>query len=116
MIFKYNSKNTHLARTLRKTQTEVERLLWSKLRGKQISGYKFYRQYPIDNYILDFYCPAKKLAIELDGSQHMNNETYDEERTKHLAEESITVLRFWNNDVTNNIDGVLERINEIVTQ
>jgi len=99
---------------LRRNQTDVEKLLWMKLRNKQILGEKFFRQYSIGPYISDFYCPKKRLAIEIDGSQHLAEESkeHDEERTKYFASYDIKVIRFWNNEVINNMEGVIEKIVE----
>lgn len=108
--YQYNTELKTRSRILRKSQTDAERKLWSKLRRKQILDLKFYRQFSIGNYILDFYCPARKLAIELDGSQHMQQLEYDNNRLKYLQKQEITILRFWDNDVFKNIDGVLEKI------
>ena len=93
---------------MRKNQTEVERMLWSKLRSERFFGLKFKRQYGIGPYILDFYCREKNIAIELDGSQHLENIAYDNLRTEYLKSFGINVFRFWNNDVMRDIDAVLE--------
>lgn len=107
---KLKSKRSYL----RKNQTEVERLLWIQLRRKQLKGVKFFRQYSIGNYIIDFYSPIERLAIEIDGGQHNEDaaKVYDDIRTKYLKQIGIKVLRFWNNDVLRNINGVLEVITE----
>lgn len=107
----------HRRQTLRKNQTEVEKLLWFRLRNRQIQGFKFYRQYSIGPYILDFYCPTRKLGVELDGSQHKeaNNIKYDEERKNYISNYQINILRFWDNEVMTNIEGVIEKIVEEVT-
>ncbi|MBI4972695.1 MAG: endonuclease domain-containing protein [Candidatus Omnitrophica bacterium] len=97
-------------RELRRKQTEVEKALWKRLRNKNFFGLKFFRQYSVGSYIIDFYCPACKLAIELDGGQHSENKGYDSVRTKYLNSLSIDVVRFWNNEVAQNMDGVLEQI------
>lgn len=96
---------------LRKNFTPAEAKLWSCLQNSQL-GEKFRRQYSIDYYILDFYCPKKKLAIELDGSPHNTEQGFikDKERTKFLNNKGIKVIRFENKDVINNIEGVLEEI------
>jgi very-short-patch-repair endonuclease len=110
----YNDKNLKERRiSLRKSQTDAERKLWQILRNKQINGLKFFRQYSIGNYILDFYCPAIRLAIEVDGSQHIDSE-YDEKRTSYLRLENVFVLRLWNNDVLNNLEGVYLKIASII--
>ncbi len=104
-------------RNLRSNQTDAEKLLWSHLRNKQFCGLKFYRQYSIGKYILDFYCSKLRLAIELDGGQHAeeNIKRHDNTRSEYLKEQEIKVIRFWNNDVMKNIEGVLHEIKEIVT-
>ncbi|MDO8601559.1 MAG: endonuclease domain-containing protein [bacterium] len=101
-------------RALRRAQTDAEKKLWHILRGKRLSGLKFFRQYSIGNYILDFYCPLKKLAIEADGSQHIENE-YDDERARYLEKQGIQILRFWDNDILMNIEGVYGKIVAIIT-
>lgn len=113
----YNNKLYKQKRkTLRKSQTDVERLLWSRLRNRQLQGLKFYRQYSIGPYILDFFCPQKNLGIELDGSQHkIDNNQYDTERTLYLKNYGIRILRFWNNDIIRNMEGILESIFNEVT-
>ncbi|MCM1338831.1 MAG: endonuclease domain-containing protein [Muribaculaceae bacterium] len=100
------------ARKLRKNMTEQERKLWQFLRKKSIDGLKFRRQYPIGNYIVDFICNEKKLIIEIDGGQHneAQNITYDKERTEFLENKGYKVIRFWNCDVDNNIEGVYQEI------
>lgn len=98
------------ARTLRNNPTDVERLLWRHLRFWQLDGYKFRRQQPLGNYIVDFVCLKRRLIIELDGGQHAEQFNYDAARDAWLRREGFTILRFWNNDVTKNIDGVKEQI------
>lgn len=97
-------------RTLRRNQTNSEHKLWQFLKNRQFNGLKFYRQYSIGAYILDFYCPQKLLAIELDGGQHIINEKYDEERTNFINALGIKVIRFWNHEALQKIEGVLEVI------
>ncbi|MCX6752089.1 MAG: endonuclease domain-containing protein [Candidatus Nomurabacteria bacterium] len=96
---------------LRNNSTPQEILLWLKLKNSQI-GLKFRRQHSIGGYIIDFYCPTKKLAIEIDGSQHFTKDSqkYDEIRTKFFEGLSIKVLRFTNTEINTNIDGVLQKI------
>lgn len=103
-------------KSLRNNATPQEIVLWSRLRNSQ-TGFKFRRQYSIGNYIVDFYCPEKKLAIEVDGSQHGNatNEAYDSARADYLDSLRVTVLRFWNNEVSINIEGVMMKIEEALT-
>jgi len=98
------------ARTLRKNPTEAEKVLWSHLRFWQVDGYKFRRQQPIGNYIVDFVCLEKKLIIELDGGQHAEQNDYDARRDAWLREQGFTVLRFWNNDVLQNVSSVKDAI------
>lgn len=85
-------------------------MLWSRLRNSQVDGVKFRRQQPIETYIVDFVSFEKKIVVELDGSQHTENEEYDAQRDACLRKNGFKVLRFWNNDVIENIDGVLEVI------
>jgi type I restriction enzyme R subunit len=105
------------ARDLRKNQTDAEALLWQLLRNRQIQDCKFRRQHPVEPYILDFYCHDKKLAIELDGGQHNTDDgkESDEKRTEYLNSKGIHVLRFWNNDVLQNTESVLEEIYNALT-
>ncbi len=91
---------------LRKNTTQAEAELWKYLRRKQM-GVKFRRQHALGNYIVDFCCIEKKLIIELDGSQHLDLQEYDEARTTYLESLGYRVLRFWNNQVTNDINGVV---------
>lgn len=101
-----------LARALRKNQTPWEIKLWKYLRAHRFLGLQFKRQLPIDQFIVDFCCPSKKIIVELDGSQHNieNSKRKDLERTHHLESKGYTMLRFWNNDIDNQIDSVLETI------
>ncbi len=101
---------TQNARLLRKQSTDTEKLLWSRLRAKQIISCKFRRQQPIGNYIVDFVCFSEKLIIELDGGQHAIQKNKDKERDNWLCKEGFTVLRFWNNEVIENLEGVLDVI------
>lgn len=100
------------ARELRRNQTDAERLMWRLLRGRQMGGFKFRRQKPIGAYILDFYCPQKKLAIELDGGGHAEKEQalYDAQRSAYLKKAGIQVLRFWNHQVLQETEAVLQKI------
>ena len=96
-------------RELRRNQTDAERAFWAKVRNKQFLGMKFFRQYSFGPYILDFYCPEKKLAIELDGGQHNlpEGKEYDAARTTYLNAHGIDVVRFWNNEVLGEMDSIL---------
>lgn len=98
------------SRDLRKNLTDAEQKLWQKLRNKQINDHKFRRQFVLGNYIVDFICLDKRLIIEVDGGQHMDNVDYDSQRDKWLKSQNFKVLRFWNNQVLNEIDSVLEVI------
>ncbi len=104
-------------RGLRKSSTEAEKILWGSLRGKCLHGLKFWRQYSFGPYILDFYCPSKRLALELDGEHHTNSEIqdYDSERTLFLEANDIRILRFWNNEIFDNLEGVLSKILSVVS-
>jgi len=82
------------------------------LRRKNLDGYRFRRQVPIGSYIVDFFCPGRQLIVELDGGQHSKQIAYDENRTQWLESRGYRVMRFWNNDVLTNTDGVLELIRE----
>ena len=98
------------ARALRANQTEAESRLWQRLRVRQLAGAKFRRQAPVGPYIADFICLAAKLIVEIDGGQHADNAEADAARTAWLEDQGFRVLRFWNNDVLDNTDGVLEEI------
>jgi len=103
-------------RELRKNQTDVEKAFWAHVRNRQFHGIKFFRQYSVDPYILDFYCPDKKLAVELDGGQHNQpeNRDYDTVRSEYLNNLGIEVLRFWNNEVLLDIKSALAIVKERV--
>ena len=101
-----NPKTKHQAIQLRKKSTPAERKLWSRIRDDQL-GVTFRRQHAVGNYIPDFCSPKAKLIIELDGSQHLEQEEYDEERTKYLETLGYKVIRFWNNQIMKDIDGVI---------
>ncbi len=98
------------ARELRKTGTDAELLLWQRLRNRRMNGYKFRRQAPMGNYIVDFICKEARLVIELDGSQHCSQKEYDLQRTNYLAARGYRVVRYWNNQVLQESDAVLEDI------
>ncbi|PXX17829.1 very-short-patch-repair endonuclease [Nitrosomonas ureae] len=104
------------ARNLRSNLTDAEQLLWSKLRRKQILGVQFYRQKPLANYIVDFYCAAANLVIELDGSQHFepDHQASDEERDRKLESLGLRVLRFDNRQVMQELDAVMRVVFEAV--
>jgi very-short-patch-repair endonuclease len=95
------------ARNLRRNQTHAERTLWFRLRDRRLGGWKFRRQFPIYRFTVDFFCADAHLIIELDGGQHAIRSVADAQRTKILEAMGYLVLRYWNNDVMQNIDGVL---------
>jgi len=103
---------THISRVLRKNQTLHERKLWYCLKNRELQNLKFRRQYKIGIYIVDFCCPAKRLVIELDGGHHAEDKYIieDKKRQKYIENQDYKVLRFWNNDIDNNLDGVIEEI------
>ena len=103
-----------LRKKLRHRQTEVENIFWERVRNRKFFGVKFFRQYSIGSYILDFYCPALKLAVELDGGQHIEckHRKYDDARSEYLQAQRIEVMRFWNHDVLLDIDSVLVKMME----
>lgn len=99
------------ARNLRKQSTDTERHLWYNLRANRL-GFKFKRQVPIGTYIVDFLCMERRLIVELDGGQHLDNQKYDIERTAWLNGRGFKVLRFWNNDVLQQTEAVVEVITQ----
>lgn len=110
----YNPKNKDKARNLRKNMTKAEVLLWLRLRRKQLQGLQFYRQKPLGNYIVDFYCPAKKLVIEVDGGHHYNlGEIVETDKAREAFLKNslnLKILRFTNIDIVNNISSVMDKI------
>jgi very-short-patch-repair endonuclease len=114
----YNSKLKPNSRTLRTNMTDAEQLLWHRIRRKQIQGMQFYRQKPLLEFIVDFYCPSAKIIIELDGSQHVEtaHQAKDQERDVALAGLGLQVLRFDNRQVLIEMDAVMEVINKVVRE
>jgi very-short-patch-repair endonuclease len=114
-IPEYNKENIHIARLLRRKMTDAERKLWSLLRNNQL-GVKFRRQVPFGEHVLDFYCPAAKLCVELDGSQHYSQDglNSDAERDDDLRDHGIEVVRYSNAEFLRNPDGVMKAISEKV--
>ena len=102
------------ARESRHNLTPAEVKLWGVLRSEQINNIRFRRQHPVGGFVVDFCAPGQKLVIELDGGQHLEDEGYDVWRTRQLEGKGYRVLRFWNNDVENNLDGVIIRILEVL--
>lgn len=97
------------AKAMRSEPTPAEHRLWQILRAKRLAGFKFKRQLPVDRYIVDFACPARRLIIEADGGQHSESER-DTQRDAYLRSQGFRILRFWNNDILNNLEGVAQLI------
>lgn len=108
-------RDTQVSRKLRANQTDAETKLWHRIRNRQISGFKFVRQEPIGNYICDFVCRDQCLVVEVDGGQHLESKS-DETRDVWLAGQGYRVMRFWNNDVLSNIDGVLTMLDKALRE
>ena len=105
------------ARDLRQKHSDAEHFMWALLRSRRFCGMKFRRQHPVTPYVLDFYCDAAKLAIELDGGQHNTDAArrHDSRRTEFLKTQGIAILRFWNHEVFQDTDDVLEAIHNALT-
>jgi very-short-patch-repair endonuclease len=108
----YNSRLKKIARKLRNDMTLSEILLWQHIKGKQLLGYDFHRQKPINEYVVDFYCPRLKLVIEIDGDSHEGKEEADRIRQENLESLGLTVMRFRDWDVKSNVDGIVEHLRE----
>ena len=108
----YDKHLKKYSRRLRKEMTDAEQLLWSKVRGKQLKGFQFYRQKPIGHFIADFYCPKARLVIEMDGGQHYNQATQakDKSRDRYMENLGLKALRFSDKEIFENLSGVLEEI------
>jgi len=104
------------ARRLRTYPTEAEKRLWTVLRRQQVEGYRFRRQAPIGRYIVDFVCLRRRLVVEVDGGQHATRGQADAARTAWLESQGFRVLRFWNNDVLGNTNGVVEAIRQALRE
>jgi len=104
------TRKSLMAKRLRRDQTDAERVLWFRLRDRRLGGWKFKREVPIDRFVVDFCCADARVIIEVDGGQHAERAPQDESRTKILEAMGYLVLRFWNNDVMTNPDGVFETI------
>ncbi|MFI5329564.1 MAG: endonuclease domain-containing protein [Desulfobaccales bacterium] len=113
----FNRKLKGTARALRKNMTDAERLFWMKVRKKQLNGHQFYRQKNLGNYIVDFYCPSGQLIIEIDGGQHYSDRGIikDKIRDSYLNNLGFKVVRFSDNEILTNIDGVLEHLFEYLS-
>ena len=105
-------------RSLRNNMPKPEAVIWSKLKGKQMLGYKFRRQYSVNRYVVDFYCPELKLAVEIDGDSHFQEESRDDDNLRQAFIESFDIqfLRFTNEDVYKNLEGVLETVRRMVLE
>jgi very-short-patch-repair endonuclease len=108
------SKTFLRARILRRNLTAAEKILWARLRSHRLDGAGFLRQHPLGSFIVDFCAPRKKVIIELDGEQHAYQKEYDSARSEYLKDKGYIVLRFWNNDVLRNIDGVMDTIRKAI--
>ena len=111
-------KTLNYARSMRKNSTKQEIIIWNILRNRQFKNLKFRRQYPIGNYIVDFICLENNLIIEIDGGQHNTpgNIEYDRQRSEYLKNLGYKVVRFWNNDINENIDGVYQKLLELIEE
>lgn len=111
----YNVPNLKYKRQyLRNNATEVEKILWNRLRNTQL-GYKFRRQFSVRGYILDFYCPSQKLAVELDGRIHQYKTKYDKHRDQYLEAMEIKTIRFTNDQITDDLQNVIKKISEYLS-
>jgi very-short-patch-repair endonuclease len=104
-----DQKRIERARSLRRALTPAELALWARIRARQLGGFKFVRQEPIDRYYVDFACRERRLIVELDGGQHAESPA-DRQRDNRLCALGYRVIRIWNNDVIENLDGVLETL------
>ena len=104
------------AKQLRSNSTDAERNLWAHIRNRQLEGWKFRRQLPIDRFIVDFACAELRIIVEIDGGQHAEQVIYDLNRTKILQSKGYQVVRYWNNEVLGNIEGVIEALTLTLSQ
>jgi very-short-patch-repair endonuclease len=116
MYFRAKPVTLETARLLRKSMTYSESLLWEKLKGKQLLGLRFRRQHPIDMFIVDFYCHAARLVIEVDGEIHMDQIEYDDGREAEIEKYNIKIIRLTNDEVNNNIEVVLQKIESVIKE
>ncbi|MCG6191232.1 endonuclease domain-containing protein [Maribellus maritimus] len=117
-IIPYNPNLKQLARQLRNDSTKAEIFMWKMLKGKQLYGYDFHRQKPIDNYIVDFFCNELMLAIELDGYSHIFPDVHqkDKEKEKKLNQLGVTVLHFWDDEIFRDTDNVFRVIEDYISR
>jgi very-short-patch-repair endonuclease len=106
----HDAKYRNFAKRLRRDQTDAESVFWYNVRSRRLAGFKFKRRYPVAPYIVDFVCIESKLIVKLDGGQHAIQWSYDEKRTEFLETRGYRVLRFWNDEILKNRDGVLETV------
>ncbi len=109
----HNPRTYATARRLRREMTPAEVILWELLRNRRLTGFKFRRQQPVGPYVADFFCPAAKLIVELDGDSHVGKDLHDAERQAYLESQGLRVVRFWNTLVYDDLDTVLEVIWEL---
>ena len=111
-MLSYDNHLKKYSQRLRKNMTDAEKVLWSKIRNRQLKDFQFYRQKPIGNFIVDFYCPKGSLVIELDGGQHYSEKgkAKDDHRDRYMEGKRLRVLRFSDRDIFENMRGVLEKI------
>ncbi len=107
---------SEIVRRLRRDMTYAERVLWRLLRDRRLSGIKFRRQQPLDQYIVDFVCFSHRLVVEVDGGQHAAIDAYELRRIAHLERSGFRILRFWNNEVLENTEGVWEMIRQALIE
>ena len=112
---KGSKRPTARSRELRRNPTPAEQKLWARLSARQVAGTRFNRQFPIGPFICDFVSRSARLVIEADGGQHADQEEEDQKRSAYLQQRGYRVVRFWNNEVLENIDGVVETIERILT-
>nr|WP_319267504.1 endonuclease domain-containing protein [uncultured Draconibacterium sp.] len=110
MYFGATAVTLKKARQLRSRMTPSEVIIWEKLKNKQICGVRFRRQHPIEIFIVDFYCHAAKLVVEIDGKIHLATKDYDNERTKEINKYNILILRYTNDEITNNLNKIIKEI------
>lgn len=114
--FYSNASSKPVRQNLKREMTEPEKRLWYFLRNRRLHGIKFRRQYSIGRYVVDFYCPSARLAIEIDGDSHYVDDApqYDKSRQEFIEDNGIKVIRFTNQEVIENIEGVVQKITEVV--
>jgi len=110
----HRPRRIDLARKVRRESTEIEQWLWQELRGHRLGGHRFRRQHPVGPYVLDFYCPSARLCVEVDGSGHLDRAAHDDRRSEWLATRGIRVIRFWDHEVSNQREHVLQAIADAI--